>query len=664
MKAQNNPWTLALCVALALLLCPALAGAQKKKLSLAELAALEWKLEQSSKALTTNPDPEARRKAVVELQDLADPRAVRPLARALKEDPDAKVRLAAAEALASYKSPEALGLLELASAADPAEEVRAAADRLAKAFPKRLRAAALVLPSRAFRPPPGQVTAKVIGATLKSPSGDARLWAIEKLGVVKVKDSEALLTRHLRADPSSRVRIAAAGLLATLKKKKALPVLITAVSDGDPAVRFELARTLAEFADAGALAVVQKLAAEDANETVRAEAKDLLEPSTPAGQLLLKTRIKKLTSQNPVERIEGLNSLNGLTHWRAMVPMSCTLLGDKIMPVRIAALKILPEMHDTSVLTALRVAAVVEPDPKLLKDIRKSLMGMAKKVTGLIKQLKDPDPLKRTLAARALGQAAYPPGLEPLIEALKDQDNRVRLAAAEGLTNFASEKAKDALKVAGADKSRQVRKVVDHFFKAEARLIKWRAFYKDPKRIVTWTIEEDPIKRADAAFALGVSGASGTDGSMVNLLLKDKDEKVRLAAAWALVLMGTETAENALKMAGKDDKSEKVRLTARKYLVIRKIGRDDLIAQLRDDDPAVRQDAADALSLMANSQVLPHLIRATLCDSDPIVRQAALRGLARVGNPLAKTVIQVTMNRDPDKAVRRTAMIMHILSGG
>lgn len=665
MKLKRHTWITTTCLALLLAFAAqsAALAQKKKKLSLAELAALEWKLEQSTKALTTNPAPKARQKAVNELKDLQDPRGVKPLALALKEDPSPAVRKTAAEALAAFKSPEALALLGLASTADPDEAVRETSTLLLKSFPRRMKAASLVLKPHRFKAP-NKVTPKAIKKILTSPSGDARLWAIKQIKKNKFKGRKELLKKHLKKDPSGRVRIMAATLLAAIGKKSSLMTLITAISDGDPAVRFELARLIADFNDAGALSVIQKLAQEDKNETVRAEAKDLLEPSTPVGQRLLKDRIKKLSSQNPADRIEALNSLAGFTHWRAMVPMSCALLNDKSALVRTAAIKILPNMHDTSVLTALRVAALIEPDKKLLKDVRKQLVGMRKKVAGLIKQLKSDDAQQRVRAARALGQAAYPPGLSPLIKALKDKSPRVRLVAAQGLRNYASEKAKDALKVAGADKSSKVRDLVDHYFKGQHRLSKWRGFYKDPKRIVTWTIEPDPIKRADAAIALGVSGADGTDGAMTNLLMKDKDEKVQLAAAWALVLMGTERAENALKMAAEKSKSEKVRLTARRYLVINKVSREDLLQQMMDEDASVRKDAAEALSLMANTKVLPHLIRTTLCDAEAGVRNSALRGLARIGNPLGRTVIKVTMTRDPDKQVRRTAMVMHILAGG
>ncbi len=639
------------------------AQARKKKLSLAELAALEWKIEQATSALTAQPSAKARLKALRDLASVTDHRVVPPLARALKEDPEAQVRLEAAKALSQIKTPEAKGLLTLAAQADPDPGVRQAAKAGLSKMPRRLSVAALKLgPLRAKRP--SKADGNAIKRLLNLPSGDGRLWAVKQAKTVRFGGREALLKKHLRRDPSSRVRIACARALVKIAGKRALRDLIKAASDGDPAVRFEILRTLASYDDGGALVAVQRLSADDPNKTVRAEAKDLLEPSTPVGQRLLKRRIKALASANPSTRIRALGELAKFTHWRAMLPMSCTLLSDKSAPVRASAAKTLTHMHDTSVLTALRVAAVIEPDASQKKRVRGMLQGLRKQVDRLIKQLKAPEPIERVRAARALGQAAYPPGLKPLIAALKDKDPRVRRTAAHGLTNFAAKKVDGALRLAGSDADRTVRSIVDRYFKQRERLAGWRKFFRDKNRLVTKTMDPDPNWRANAAVALGIAGAESAVGSLVNLLLRDKSEKVRLAAAWGLRLMSSDASEKGLRKAAAKDKSERVRLAARKYLVIHKIGVPDLVTQLRDESASVRRDAAEALSLRANSKVLHHLIRAAMCDSSADVRARALRGLTRIGNPLAKTVINVAQVRDANKDVKRVAMMMYILAGG
>lgn len=640
------------------------ARAQKKKLSLAELAAIEWKLEQAGNTLTQSPDKATRLQAVDELASLTDPRSAPPLATALREDPDAGVRAKAAEALAALRTPEAKGLLTLVSTADPDQALRSRAAELLKPFPRKMTAATLPLTARGFKPPKGKLTPAVVQTTLSHPSGDARLWAVQQLATVAVPNRDALLGRALLSDPSARVRVQAARTLFALQKEKGLPSLIKAVEDGDPAVRFELAGMLAEFGDAGALTVLQKLATSDADATVRAEARDSLEPSTPVGRKLLEARVKKLSSANPTDRMAALGELSAATHWRAMAPLSCTLLRDKSAIVRAAAAKTLSDMHDATVLTAIRVAAELESDAKLQAGIKSSLLAMRKRVDTLIAQLKSADANQRVLAARALGQAAYPPGLDPLIAATKDKEARVRLAAVSGLANFIEPKAKDALKLAGTDADPKVRKAVDRHFKEQQQLDSWRAVYRDPNRLVMKATDPDPIWRFDAAIALGILGAERATVNLADLLLHDKEESVRHAAAWALVLMASDQGTAALKAAAAKDPSEKIRLTARKYLVIDKVNPDDLIAQLEDEEPSVRWDAAEALSLRATGKALNPLIRAALCDPEQRVRSTALRGLARIGNPLAKTVIRIALGRDADPRVRRTAMVMHLLAGG
>jgi HEAT repeat protein len=646
-------------------LLPGLAQAQAKKgkkLSLAELAAIEWKLEQGGNTLTTALDPATRGKAVADLASLADPRAVPPLATALREDPDPAVRLKAAEALAALKTPEGKGLLTVSSQGDPDAGVRNRAGELLKAFPRKLTAATVPQKPRAFKKPTVKPGRAALEKWLVHPSGDARLWAVQQVGALKDPAAQGMLEKQLAKDPSARVRVESARILSVMLRAKSRPALVRAVEDGDPTVRFELVTIIAEFDDPGAVTVLQKVAAEDKNGDVKAQAHDLLEPATPAGRRLLALRIKKLRSQNPADRLAALSELGAYTDWRAMTPMACTLLTDKSVPVRTAAAKSLGDLHDISVLTAMRIAAEVETDAKLLGSVRKQVQGMRKRVDGLIAQLKADDPQKRVLAARALGQAAYPQGLDPLIAAAKDKDARVRLAAVIGLQNFSEAKAKDALKITEEDT--KIRRLIEGYFKRQQELETWRTYYKTPTRLVMATTDKDPVRRFDAAIALGVAGAEQAAINLAQLLLGDKDESVRHAAAWALVLMASPEGEKALKVAAAKDPSERMRQTARKYLIISKVAVDELLTQLADDNAQVRIDAAEALSLRATSKALNHLARAALCDPEARARSAALRGIARIGTPMGKGVIRMTMTRDPDPRVRRTAVMMFILAGG
>jgi HEAT repeat protein len=636
----------------------------KKKLTLEQLAALEWKLEQADTAIRSNPKAAERKKALDDLATVDDPRAIKSLAVAIREDPDPTIRKRAAELLPPLKTPEAKGLLTLASQADPDAGVRELAKQGLKKFSKRTGLARVVIKPLADTPPTGKPTSAVFEQTLALPSADARLWAVDSLTTLQLPNRIEILAKQLQQDPSARVRIRAVEVIAQLAGPQALPALIKVARDGDPTVRYAVAKAVAQFDDGGALLVLQQLASSDENKEVRETVRDLLEPNTPVGQRLFRERLAKLRAANPVLRVQALDELSKFTDWRAMVPMSCALLNDKTLVVRQAAARTLQNMHDRSILTALRVAAVIESDAKQLKTVRGILGNMRKRVDALVNQLQSKDVTQRVLAARALGQAAYPQGQPALIQALKDTDARVRLEATMGLTNYDDNAALQALRLAGSDSDKRVRQTIDLHFKKLDRLRGWRAFYKDPNRLVMKTTDKSPIWRIDAAVALGIAGAERAAGNLISLLHNDQEEAVRLAAAWALVLMASDAGEKALKKAASEDKSERVRLTARKYMVIDKVALVDLMQQLQDERSGVRRDAAEALSLRPTGAALQPLIRTATCDSDPAARGAALRGLARIGNAFARSVIKVTQDRDEDKDVRRTAMIMYILATG
>ncbi|MFH1131324.1 MAG: HEAT repeat domain-containing protein, partial [Pseudomonadota bacterium] len=530
-------------------LCLLASVAEAKKLSLAELAALEWKLEQAAGTLAKSSSVDTRKKAISDLSTIDDPRAIVPLAMALREDPDASVRLLAIQSLVKFKTPEVNGLLILASTADPDQTVLAEAKKALLEFPHRMNVAKLPINAQPFVPPKGKITGATIKENLALPSGDARLWAIGELLNFQSSRRIDLITRHLKVDPSARVRIKCANLLVEIQKVKALPTLVSSVGDGDPTVRFAIAQLLSGFQDNGALMVLQKLAASDPDSVVKSEAKDLLEPSTPVGRQLLRERIARLSSANPSIRIAALEELAQFTNWRAMVPMSCSLINDKNLLVRSAAAKSLQDMHDSSVLTALRIAAEIEPDPKQKSVVRTMLKDLRKKVDQLVDQLKGEDSNRRILAARALGQAVYKPGLKPLVDAIKDKDPRVRRAVAVALRDFGTKESQQALRMVGADPDPKIRKIVDRYFKELDRIHGWHRFYKNTDRLVMKTTDKDPAMRANAAIALGVAGAERAVGNLIALLQSDENEEVRLAAAWALVLMASDESEAALKKA-------------------------------------------------------------------------------------------------------------------
>ena len=135
----------------------------------------------------------------------------------------------------------------------------------------------------------------------------------------------------------------------------------------------------------------------------------MLEPAA------IRQRIKKLGSANPAVRITALQELAKFTEWRAMVPMSCALLNDRSITVRTAAAKVLTNMHDRSVLTAMRVAAMIEPDAKQKKRYTQPsccLYGSCQIVSasGLVKKISRSTNFKRrkTRKRNVFADSAHP----------------------------------------------------------------------------------------------------------------------------------------------------------------------------------------------------------------------------------------------------------------
>lgn len=663
MTAQklNSIATLTMMTALAVTVFSTNAAAQKK-MSLADIAALEWKLEQATKTLQTDVAITARTNALKELATLDDPRTIPLLALSLKEDPATEIRAAALKRLVHWKTPEVKGALTLASLSDPAASIRTAAKQeLAKL--SRMTVAAIDYPKSAFVAPKALPMEKELSAWVAHPSSKARAWLIESLDRAN-HAQRVTLGKRLFQDPASEVRIRAARVVSQAAKAESLTILTERLGDGDPAVRFEIARLISTYDSPAALAVLQTAIQQEQDKQVKAEIKELLEPSTAVGKRLLQKRIEELRSSNVSTRLTALDALSSFSEWQAMLPMACTLLEDESVSVRAKTAEVLSSMHDTSVLTALRIAAVSEPDAKLREKIRNLVQGLKSNVDTLLKTLEQGSPIDRAQAARALGQAAYPNALEKLIQASRDKEVKVRRSVARALGNFEDPKAFEALSQLLADSQKEVNEIASAHLQQQKRLEGWRNFYNNPNKLVAKTSDSDAVWRADAIVALGISGAERSANVIMRLLEHDSDERVRLAAAWALVLMASDHAEAALRKAAEKDSSDAVRLAAQRFLVIGKVSLDDLVNQLRDKEASVRAQAAEALALRATQTIQPALVRAVMCDSSASVRAAALRGLARLANPLSRTVLKVAAARDLDATVRKLALMMYILAGG
>ena len=108
------------------------------------------------------------------------------------------------------------------------------------------------------------------------------------------------------------------------------------------------------------------------------------------------------------------------------------------------------------------IEALKDEDPRIRKIVAETLgrIGDKKAVEPLIEALKDEDPEVRKFVAFQLAWVKDKKAVEPLIEALKDKDPEVRINVADYLSMFGDERAIEPLIEALKDENPKVRKDV------------------------------------------------------------------------------------------------------------------------------------------------------------------------------------------------------------
>lgn len=164
------------------------------------------------------------------------------------------------------------------------------------------------------------------------------------------------------------------------------------------------------------------------------------------------------------------------------------------------------------------------------------------------------------------------------------------------------------------------------------------------KPVRHWAIQaqsEDPVKRREAAVALGKCGPAGLEALIP--LLQDQDHRTRAAAILGITGMGA-TAVPKLKELVHDADTKAGRTAAAKALTqaLVNMGRDGLkplIELLNDRSPTVRFYAAKSFTLVDRNIVgaaIPALKKRANSDPNPSVRRAASMTLALLQPPAPK----------------------------
>ena len=274
-----------------------------------------------------------------------------------------------------------------------------------------------------------------------------------------------------------------------------------------------------------------------------------------------------------------------------------------------------------------------------------------------IRQLEDPNPSKRELAAIALGNVvrlspSYSPAVHALIRALADTADKVRVTAASALAREGV-RAPDAVPglivVLGDSAHAEVRAhgarvlgaVLGQFGsrrRQSAAAADSVAFGRGVEALASATADRDVRVQIAAAQGLGRLGPKGAAASprvrsTLAALVTSSDAQLRIAALEGYANSGAPPA-----------------------LVVR-FAR----AALADSQPDVRLATVRVLERLGSSAraAIPELVR-TLSDSNAFIRSASASAIGEIGPELARAPLERAL-KDPSASVRQEAA--HALEG-
>jgi HEAT repeat protein len=275
-----------------------------------------------------------------------------------------------------------------------------------------------------------------------------------------------------------------------------------------------------------------------------------------------------------------------------------------------------------------------------------------KTVKPLILALKDSDDWVRIKAVEALGNIGSDKAVDPLIPTLNESHHNVRCEAAKALGNIGSDKAVDPLiQLFNSDEylHKEVAEALAHIGsdKAVEFLIQLR---NSDKCLLENALEVLTNIRSQIQYVpTKETWVSDETIESLILALNDSDDGVRRDAAEALGKISSDKAVEPLIEALKDLGDDDVRMSAVEALG--KIGSDKviepLIQSLKDSDDFVRMSAVEALGMIGSDKVIEPLIQ-SLKDLDDFVLRIAVEALGKIGNDKAvEPLIQTFKDKDP-----------------
>lgn len=370
----------------------------------------------------------------------------------------------------------------------------------------------------------------------------------------------------------------------------------------------------------------------------------------------VKPLISALKDKNPSVRIAAAGALGKIGDKRAIEPLKKMLEDKYIENRKVAAInlgKLSYEPHNeverTYFLLAKEEWSKIKEIGQFISDLKSidplvcreavEILGKIadrRSAIALIHLLKDKEPLVRKNVAKALGKIKDKSAIEPLIEALNDRDWEVRANAAEALGEIKDTNAIEPLYNALQYEHSKVRiKILEALAKmGDKRVVE--------PLITVLKKEREYGQRMKAVELLGNIG----DKNAIPLLvfsLRDESPQFRKSVALALEKLNWEPKDAREKIYLLLAKRENINIQE-----IKEIG--FLISDLEDNDPSVRWMAAEALSLIVDTQAIDSLIKA-LKDENYKVRMFAVKALGKVKNDRAMDAL-ISCLKDEKSSVR------------
>jgi HEAT repeat protein len=500
----------------------------------------------------------------------------------------------------------------------------------------------------------------------------AVVMTIAMASVVRADDPQvAKLARDLSTG-NTAAQLQAADDLAEFgaKAKPAVPGLIKALGSTDPELQWHAACTLGAIgpeAKDAVPALVAALKSSDAN--VRGHAAYGLEQIGTASQPAVPALIGLLGDNDPNVRRAAIDALVGIhLNQKTLIPILKQAIEDSNMDpsITVPALNALADLGDAGMQVLIgelqhekgrywACVALAEAGPKAKAAVPE-----------LSKLLAHKEPEIRMEAAIALGQIGpdSKTAAPQLIKALSDEQNSVRYAAAFAVGKIG---VKDAVGELTKNLDSQ-----DHFLRMVSA---WSLAKLKPTdtatvdRAVKLLVDslKDSDRRVRAAAARGLQELELPHETLVDAfttLLADKDPEVRGNVVDALSTLGVKALPKLIKALENDD------MQSLAVEVIRRLGPQAkdavpaLILELKDPDPAYRQEVEFALAAIgpeakaAVPALLEHMIDS---KEEPKDRYTACYALGKIGPAAAVAVPALRQNMAGDDKFLKVASVWALL---